>query len=113
MSRGAKGASSNESPTARWLRNHGITGEDLAEVLECSPTLISKWMTGARRSHSGAMYYTVVWLLGEDGEALDEVKSDDLTAAQKHAVIVGHQAVDMCEAAYKKRNPDSTAKPSR
>ncbi len=96
-----------------WLRNNGVTGEDLAEELECSPTLISKWMTGARRCHSGALYYTVVWLLGEDGEALDKVKTADLTDEQKAAVIVGHQAVDMCEAAYKKRNPDSTAKPSR
>ncbi len=113
MSRGSAAASSNESATAMWLRNNGIVGEDLAEVLDCSPTLISKWMTGQRRCHGGALYYTVLHLLGEDAEHLEAIKTDDLTADQRAAVIVGHQAVDMCEREYQKRNPDSTAKPSR
>ncbi len=113
MSRGSTAASSNESSTARWLRNNGITGEDLAEVLDCSPTLISKWLTGARRCHGGALYYTVLHLLGEDAEHLEAIKTADLTAEQKANVIVAHQSVDMCEREYQKRNPDSTAHPSR
>ncbi len=82
-------------------------------MLECSPTLISKWCSGARRCHGGALYYTVLHLLGEDAEHLEAIKTADLTAEQKANVIVAHQSVEMCEMAYRRKNPDSTAKPSR
>lgn len=90
---------------AKWLSMNNLTRHEIAEVLEIHPTRISRWCSGAEECHPGALYATVLYLLGEDAEELEQIETDDLTEEQRERVIIALRAVNLCEAAFQDRNP--------
>ena len=102
----------SNSRAAEFLKRKGLSVKAVAEVLEVDPTRVSKWCSGYRRAHAGALYCSVLFLLGQDGEALELVPTDELTATQKRHVIVGLNVVKLCEEAWRERNPTSRKRPS-
>jgi hypothetical protein len=93
---------------AKWLNKNNLTRQEIAEVLDIHPTRISRWCSGAEECHPGALYATVLYLLGEDAEQLEQIEADELTDEQRERVIVALRSVELCEAAFQERQHVST-----
>ena len=108
MARSVTHPGGNLSQAAKFLLKHGPSRTDIAEVLDVDPTEITRWLSGAKRCHVGALVATILWLRGHDPDHVQDTDTDDLTPGEladlKHAFTV----VNLCEAAYIEKHPGET-----
>ena len=94
------------SMAARYLAKDGrVSREDIAEVLAVHPTAITRWLSGAKRVHAGAMIETILYLRGHDPRHVEDTATDDLSESERDDLGFAIALVNLCDAAYLKNNP--------
>ncbi len=77
-----------------------MSREDIAETLDVDPTFVTRWLSGAKRCHVGALVWTILWLRGHDPEHVQDTDTDDLTEAALDDLKRAFTVVNVCEDAY-------------
>ena len=94
------------SMAARYLMKDGrVSREDIAEVLDVDPTAITRWLSGAKRVHAGAMLETILYLRGHDARHVEDTDTEDLTEGELADLKFAIRLVDLCDQAYLKDHP--------
>ena len=91
---------------ARYLAKDGrVSREDIAEVLDIDPTAVTRWLSGAKRVHAGAMVETILYLRGHDPRHIEDTATEKLTEAEREDLTFAMRVTDLCDQAYLKNNP--------